>query len=450
MGKFKAKFYEKVLFPLYQIKNGPTYGYKSIKLLRHLNDTQWLSQDEILLYQENKLRRLINHVYENVPYYGNLMQKIGIHPDNIRTVEDLKYFPVLSKKEIKDNFFRIISKDINNRKFTKASTGGTTGEPLSFYHDIKSRLWAEACLLRGMYWAKYQIGNTIVDFRSTNWPSLLGKIRTKMIQNYCFPAFAKEHELVSYIEKIKLLQPYALKGYASNLYRIVTVCQNQCKDEVQIPVIFSTAEMLYEYQREFIEKQLNSRVYDYYGCNEIGSIAYECEYNTKHISDEHVILETTDSMGNQINNTLGEITITDLDNYVMPFIRYKNGDVGIINNERCKCRRGLSLLKKVEGRTQDFLKTLDGNYVPSIFFPCRFRNLKGIKQYQIIQTDIHNITLKIVKDQFFCAGELEEMKKTIRTVLGDKININVEQCEHIPLTGRGKTRLVISHLPTEL
>ncbi len=87
--------------------------------------------------------------------------------------------------------------------------------------------------------------------------------------------------------------------------------------------------------------------------------------------------------------------------------------------------------------------------MPAIFFPTRFRNLKGIEQYQIIQTDIHNINLKIVKNQFFSGKELKEIIGAIREMIGNEININIEEFHNIPLTGRGKKRLVISHLPTE-
>ena len=448
MNGKRMSFYERVIYPLYRIKNGPTYGYKTINLFKQLNNTQWLSRDELISYQEIKLRKLIQHVYHNVPYYREIMDEAGLIPEDIRHIEDLKHFPILTKKEINESSGKIISNRINKRSVIKATTSGTTGVPLTFYRDMNTCIWTDAALLRGMSWANYRVGGKIVSFSDLNWPSLLGKLRLRLIYSYSFPAFAKEEDLLGYMTEIKRLQPSFMKGMASNLYRIATLWRKHDITGIHIPVIFSTAEMLYDFQRAFLENYFKSRVFDYYGCNEIGSLAYECECKQKHISDEHVIIETTDSKGNNVQERAAEITITDLDNYAMPFIRYKNGDVGVLSDQPCGCKRHLKLLKRIEGRSQDFLKTLDGNVIPSIFFPGHFRNIKGIEQYQIVQPDLYHITLKFVKNQFFSEKELNDMLQMIKEMIGHNVNINLEECSYIPLTGRGKSRLVISNVPT--
>ncbi|MBI5055601.1 MAG: phenylacetate--CoA ligase family protein [Nitrospirae bacterium] len=434
---------------MYKIKFGLRYGYQVIETLNKISKSQWLSHDELLEYQTAKLRRLIKHVYSSVRYYSAAMRNIGLRPEDIKGVEDLKYFPVLTKKDIKNNYDKLTSNDSHKRKISKASTGGTTGESLTVFRDMDTLTWTEAVLLRGMSWAGFSTGDKIVDFCSEGRPNLLGKVRTRLVNRYCFPAYAKENELIRHFEKIKSVRPFALTGYASNLYRIAAVCHKQKINDVKIPVIFSTAEMLYDHQRDFIEQTFNGRVFDYYGCNEIGSLAYQCEYGNKHISDEHVIVEATNAGGVPVMNVPGEITITDLDNYAMPLIRYKNGDVGVTATGACECGRGLSTIKSLQGRAQDFLRAEDGNYVPSIFFANRFRSIKGISQYQIIQNDARNITMKIVRNDSFSGAELTGMTDIIKGAIGQSVNIRVEECDSINITGRGKTRLVISHVPVE-
>lgn len=425
-------------------------GYDIIKTARMLMNSQWMPRDELVSYQNGKLKKLMHYVHDKVPFYRGVMKNAGLLPGDIRSVEDLRHFPVLTKSIIRDNFAGLMSSDINKQRVVQGSTGGSTGEPLRFLRDINTIVWAESALLRGKSYAGYKIGDTVVNFMTDGNPSFLGKMRERIINNYSLPAFDVESSVLKCMTKVRALKPFCMISYASNLYRIAQICNKNNVDDIHVPVIFSTGEMLYDYQREFLERQFRSKVFDYYGCNEIGSLAYECEHHARHLTDEHVIVESTDSTGTSVENALGEITVTDLDNYAMPFIRYKNGDLGIISDEKCKCRRGLRVLKSLEGRAQDFLKTPDGGLIPAIFFPSKFRDLKGLDQYQIIQSDMNTLIIKIVRNDLFSRNEMDNMVKIVVDIMGGSVHIEVEECAQIPLTGRGKNRLVISHIPTRI
>lgn len=449
MGNLKDILYERIIYSIYWIGEGITYGYKTVELCKHLKQTQWMSRDQIKAYQVKKLRKLIEHVYNNVPYYRNIMLGKRITPDDIRSIEDIKHFPVLTKDIITANFQDIVFKGRNKRTTKQSRTSGTTGEPLTLLRDRNSRIWMHAALLRGWSWAQYNIGDTIFNLTTHGKMSTWGTIASRLMNSHYFSAMANKSQVIEYARKIKSLNPFCITGYASSLYLNANLYYQFNVMDNNIPVIFTCAEMLHGYQRDFIEKVFKGKVYDFYGSNEIGSIAYECEYNTKHISDEHVIVETLNSRGENLINTPGDIILTDLDNYAMPLIRYKIGDVGTLENDVCKCGRGLSVLKSIDGRSQEYLKTMDGHYIPGIYFPPLFRKFKGVEQFQIIQPDINCIILKIVKNQYYSRNDLDKMMNMIKEKIGNDVKIKVEQCDHIPLTSAGKTRLVISHLPTE-
>lgn len=450
IDEMKTGFYQKAIYPVYSIKNGPLYGFNVISLLKQLTRTQWFSRDELIAYQNDKLKKLIRHVYLYVPYYREIMLNNNLRPEDITRTEDLKYFPLLTKNIIRDNYPKMMSDDIKKRRINKASTGGTTGEPISFYREYNTLKWVEAAFLRGLSWTGYRLGDSLINFTHDNWPSCLGKLRLKLINAYTFPGFFKENEIVDYFNAIQKVQPVFIKGSASYLYRISSIWQKNNLNNLKVLGVLSTSEMLYDYQKNYLENMFDCKVYDYYGCNEVPSLAYECEYGNKHITGERTVIETVTSKGENVCEVPGQIVLTDLDNYAMPFIRYVIGDIGTITNDKCKCGRGLNILKKIEGRNQDMLRTLDGNHVPAIFFPNRFHNLVGIKQYQIIQNDLRNITLKIIRNQKFSQKEVDEMKRLIKEVIGNSVKIYVEDCDQIPLTSSGKSRIVISHVPFEL
>lgn len=437
-------YFNRFIYPAYYLKYGYSYVYNLIKIKKLVNKYQWLSQEDLINLQSEKLKSIVNHVYNNVPFYSKQMRKLNIRPEDIKSVEDIKLFPILTKKDIKENYSDLLSDDRAKRKYLQASTGGSTGEPLKYIRDNNSLVWTEATQLRGMSWAKYKLGDKIIDFMSAENPTLLGIIRSRLKKYYFFPPLSKEIEILAHMKTIKKLKPYGLTGYASNLYRIACICFKHNINDISFEAIFPTSEMLYDYQRDFIEKQFKGKVFDYYGCSEVGSIAFECEFHSKHVSNERLIVEIDITKQNEILGIPGEIVVTDLDNYVMPFIRYKPGDFASLNTNKCMCGRGLTRIESLEGRSQDYLVTIDDNYVSSVVIPNRFKELKGIDQYQIIQKSKRDTTLKIVKNKFFSQTEVEYMVNTIRELIGQDVNVEVETQSHIPLSKSGKNRLVIS------
>jgi len=242
------------------------------------------------------------------------------------------------------------------------------------------------------------------------------------------------------------IKPFFLESYATNLFRVASLCYKN-KIKLSIPVVFSTGEKLLPHQRELIEFQFNAEVFDYYGCNETGVIAFECkEHHTMHVADEHILLEVVDEYNQPVINQPGNIILTDLDNYAMPFIRYQVGDTGILSDRICECGRELTVLDSVEGRTGDMLITSDGNILPPIIINTTFRNLRGIERYQVIQKKVGYIILRIQKNELFDPSELKQMLFKLKNLLGYDTEIYVKEEQYIEPTRRGKFRTVISEI----
>ena len=140
----------------------------------------------------------------------------------------------------------------------------------------------------------------------------------------------------------------------------------------------------------------------------------------------------------------GEAVVTALNQYAMPFIRYKNGDIAVYETEVCPCQREIPVLREVVGRDCDLMVHSDGHVVHwSIIIVIMMRRNK-IRQYQVYQPDLKNLEVRYVCQEEVKPGYLEEIRQDLQPVFGDSIQISFNAMNHIPLNAGGKYRHVIS------
>jgi phenylacetate-CoA ligase len=205
--------------------------------------------------------------------------------------------------------------------------------------------------------------------------------------------------------------------------------------------------MLIPSERKVIEEAFLCKVTDLYGCEEVGLIASECEmHNGMHINMENNYVEFVDYQGNHVlPGQEGAIVVTSLLNRAMPIIRYKIEDIGILSERICSCGRHLPLLEKVRGRVADFLVRKDSSLVAGVSLVERtLTAIPGIDQMQIIQEDMDNITLTLVKNERFTEETQRELEKEFRGVFGTEMAIHFHYVPSIPPEHNGKYRFSIS------
>ena len=321
--------------------------------------------------------------------------------------------------------------------------------------DHNNYEWRQAAIKRVYGWAGYSDGEKTVFI----WGGSVGKVsfwneckhqidewlkRHKIYNTFYF----KEKSMKRYIKDINRYKPKFIIAYTSPLYNFARFIKENNKRVYSPQSIIVAAEKLFNYQRKLIEEVFGCPVFETYGCREVTSIAGECEFHQgMHINMENIYLEIVKDGKSANPGEMGEIVITDLTNYCMPLIRYKNEDVGTLSEKQCPCGRGLILLESVEGRILDVIKTPDGKIVPGEFFPHLFKEFEDIDKFQIIQEDLDNLKVKIVKRDSFSEKDFNLLKKEIFKVMGKGININFLFVDDIPLTKTGKFRVVVSKVP---
>lgn len=434
-------------------------NYKTYKSLEELRKTQWFSEEEIKNYQWLRIENLLKYAYENIPFYKTLFDNITIDVKNGISIKDFQKIPLLNKEIINKNRANLVSTRYKLSELWKDSTSGSTGKKLVFYRekrgDRRNDYFRETALLRSMEWLDVGRYDKIVVLWGSQM-NLTGieKLK-KWMKNIIFPTVSlssynlNQKMMDLYSEKINQFKPKVILGYASSLYLFANYLDEK-KLEIQgIKHIISSAETLYQFQRETIERVFRCKVIERYGSREFGIIAQECtKHKGLHIIAEHVFIEILDKEGNTCKpGMLGEIVITDLDNYCFPFIRYKIGDVGVFSEKTCDCGRGLPLLEKVEGRVFDIIIGTNGNYFTGTFWTILLRNyIKGIREFQVIQEKYGELILRLVTDELFTENEKQKLLKNIHENCGEDFIVDFQLVNEIPLTQSGKNRFVISKI----
>jgi phenylacetate-CoA ligase len=393
---------------------------------------QWQSFELLKKQQEEQLRKLVKFVYKSVPYYAKLFNQINIGPKDITTIQDLEKLPILTKQIIKKNWQDFIPKNINKLKYKVSSTGGSTGEPLKYRMSIEDRGRGVALLYRGWGYAGYKLGDKVAVIGGSSLiPTTKSKIR-KGIQDFFlnFRHYSSykmnEESLFQYFYNINNWKPRFIRGYVSSVYLFAKfIRDSNLKLEFKPKAIFTTAEKLFEKQRELIERVFEAKVFDTYGLNDGGAI-----------------LEVVNKQGEKTVNKQGKILATSLYNYALPFIRYDTGDLGFISDSGCACGRTTYILKTIIGRVTDFLKlnnTIIGSPVLTVLMG-KF----DIEQYQIIQDSQSSISCKIVRGPSYNKEKDEEfIKRSFYNHVG-KININFNYVDLIQTTNNKKYKFIIN------
>ena len=444
------KIFKTFLYPLYEtgIRRRKTFSYD-----REYEENQWLEKDEIERIQWEKLKELLIHCYENVPFYRERMKKHSIEPGDIRTQYDYALLPLLTKQDIKENYQDLIA--INYKQLTRTkTTGGSTGMPMRFEFNAESDQRRNAVMWRGYRWSGIELGRKslylwggAVDERGMfrkikeRYYNLI--LRRKIIDSFVLSDKTTE----KMIEEINCYKPNNIIGYVASLMLVAKYIENK-KCAVYKPVsIVAAAETLHEFQREYLEKVFECPVFNTYGCREFMLIAAECEKQKGlHVNSDHLIVETVDENGTSVIGRPGRVVITDLHNYGMPFIRYLNGDIAELNNRKCSCGRGLQMMSSVNGRELDIIRTPDGRAVPGEYFPHLMKEIASVDEFQVIQHDLETIDIFIVSKTGIAAEEERFMRRKVLEALGEEITVHYQYTESIPRTDTGKLRVTLSNV----
>ena len=392
--------------------------------------------EELKKLQSEKLVKQVKHVYDNVPYYRELMDKKGVTPEDIHGIEDLHKLPFLTKSDLRDAYpYGLLAKPLNECVRIQSTSGTTGRRVVAFYtqHDID--LWEDCCARAivavggtkedvcqvaygyglftggaGLNGGSHKVGCLTLPMSSGNTDRQI-QFMTDLNATIlcCTPSYA------AYIgESLKE------KGYGP--------------DDIPLKAGIFGAEPWTNEMRHQIEETLGIKAYDIYGLTETSGpgVSFECEeQNGMHINEDHFLAEIIDPETGEVlpEGSKGELVFTSLDKEAFPLLRYRTRDICVLSRKPCSCGRTHIKMSKPMGRSDDMLIIRGVNVFPSQIETVLLN--EGYQpNYQIVvdranNTDTFDVMVEMNADQFTdTVSGVTTLEKSLANAMKTMLGIN--------------------------
>ena len=405
--------------------------------------------------QEQKLARLIEFCYANVPYYTKQFARLGLLPQDIRTLRDLEKLPVLNKQIIKANHSDLTPCNLKSIRYLSHGTSGSTGTPFRYRIAVEDWETSLAMMLRDKGHGGYKPGDKLGYLGCRlpqNKTGIITKTRSFLVNQRSFLCInVTQEKALENCDALNNYDPRFLMGGPLPLSTFAKFVQdNGIKLAFTPRAVFCNGEKLFAHQREAIEDVLKAPVFDLYGLDDGGISAGECEeHDGMHIDMERGILECVDSQNRQLINREGRILGTSLQNWAMPLLRYETGDLGIVSDRSCPCGRQAPLLKEVTGRIEGYILTPSGIKIHGTVLQQILTPMGNISQFQVVQDSVEKIVVNIVPEDrhLINAMNTAEIDRVVASV--DKnlaVMVNYVDENDLVYTNAGKYKFVINNI----
>jgi phenylacetate-CoA ligase len=427
-----------------RVRMGPAFEQR----LRELTDSEKWSASEIEAYQSEKLRSLIRHAYENVPYYRERWKALKVVPDDIRSRNDLYKLPILTKEEVRQNADRFVAQNTPRRGLLSRHTSGTTGKALHFYMTEEAvafqwAVWWRHRLRFGVTpgsWHANFTGQRVVPITQRTPP--YWRWNRPMCQVLINMQSLTPSKIVSIVEMLNGQRFDFYCGYPSFIH-MLAVNATEAGLRLKSPprVIFTGAENVFDFQRRDIRAFTGAILTDHYGCTEACGNASRCPEFVYHEDFEFGIMEGIERTPGDAAKT---IVCTGFACDAFPFIRYEVGDTAVWGDKLCSCGRNSRTIRQVEGRCDDYVVTPEGARIARLDY--LFKDALNVKEAQIIQERLGEVTIRLVRRSTYGTKDEVEIRRDIASWLSPSLVVRFEYVQEIPRGKNGKFRAVLSQL----
>lgn len=399
---------------------------------------------------EHRATKMARYAYRNSPYYRQLFSEHGISPENF--LENLSQLPRLDKTIIRHEGDNLLAMPHSKEDLTFCTTGGSTGEPLSFYMCGGCDQLHQKFLFEMM---GYRPGDRILAMDGSIVPPEdrgdgVYWVR-KSAHELPYGSFGLSSQYLTpenigrYYDFIQEFKPHFIRGYPSFIDAVSQfVLANDLRFNFPLKGVELTSESHSDLQLDHISQAFRAPTFDQYGHSEAAIFGYSLGRHTPiYCSPFNGYTEVLDDNGIHVRpGEVGEVVVTGFHNYAMPFLRYRTGDLAQFESRE----DGVVRLVRVIGRTQDYVYTrqMDKVLLTALIFGRHLRSFSNIRKWQLVQDVPGYVSLHIIPDGEFGVSEEDEIRRAFKdTGMSD---VSFEYPQSLPLTARGKSKLLVQNL----
>jgi len=410
--------------------------------LENLAQTQWIPLKDLKALQHRKLAALLDVARDNVPFYRNRIMS---------REQALETLPFLLKSDIQASRESLLHPAWRGACSVK-TTGGSTGQAVTIRKSRDATARESAANWRGFGWAGVGIGDKQARFWGTPfaWRDRFRVRATDFLahRRRCSAFAFTEADLARYTVMLDRFKPKYFYGYVSMLDRYAEyVCENNVRLSFRPTAIITTSEVLTSASRNRLEQTFGCRVFNEFGCGELGTIAHECEKGRLHINAENLFVEIVTGDRPAEPGEVGEIVVTELNNHAMPLIRYRLGDFGALSAMPCECGRALPVLDSVFGRGYDLVYNREGKMFHGEYFMYMFEEVKrralGITSFQVVQESYEKFTIRVVPGDGYSEATRRLVRARFHDGYGPEAEVSFDEVSEIPRRPSGKMQLIV-------
>lgn len=424
-----------------------------VEWTQFLRESDDWNTEQINDYQLKEIRRIAAFAYKNTIAYKRIFDESGINPADIKSLDDFKKIPFLTKEMIRDNL-EDFSADFPNRFYI--TTGGSTGIPMGMYRDPVSFARELASKAHQYHRIGWREGDRQIVFRGlqidspdgTEFVPELNELRCSTYQ------FGTE-QMEIYRRKAFEFQPEWIRCYPSSGYVFARYLKDSGKPFPKIKGILCASEQLYDFQKQLFGEVYGAgtKIFAHYGHYELAALAGYCEYTDDyHVLPQYGYVELLDKNDEPVTHpdAVGEIVATSFITNATPFIRYRTKDLAVFKSSGCeKCGRPHQIWERIEGRSQELIVTKNGRLISTTMLNMHNETYDHLKQFQFHQCEVGSVIFRYIPKSSLNSEILSDIKRKVLSKLGNDIELILEAVDDIPLTKRGKYQVLIQELDLE-